>query len=152
MTAPYGFRLVGEFYGRRRLVDWWAALRAYAAGDVRAALDEPSYLSAFCYPADFAAHLDGTGTPKGYAGPAAAPFVWFDIDKGDDLEQKGFTSACLSATWPLRPWRRRASSADSLTRRPAALAWLSIRQSMTAFARSALRTLGIRKPGCSSGD
>jgi hypothetical protein len=86
MTAPYGFRLIGELYNRRRLVDWWAALRAYAAGDARAALDEPAYLSAYCYPDDFPGHLNATGTPKGYAGPAAAPFVWFDIDKGDDLD------------------------------------------------------------------
>lgn len=86
MTAPYGFRLVGELWGRRRLVDWWAALRAYATCDVRADLDAPAYLSAYCYPDDFAAHLNAQGTPKGYAGPAAAPFVWFDIDRGDDLD------------------------------------------------------------------
>jgi hypothetical protein len=83
MTVPYGFRLVGDVFNRRRLVDWWAALRAYASCDARAALDTPAYLSAYCYPADFAAHLDANGTPKGYAGAAAAPFIWFDLDAAD---------------------------------------------------------------------
>jgi hypothetical protein len=86
MTAPYGFRLVGDLHNRRRLVYWPVAMRAYAACDARAALDDPAYLSAYCYPAEFAGHLDANGTPKGYSGPAAAPFIWFDIDRGDDLD------------------------------------------------------------------
>ena len=50
MTArPYGFRVVGHRAGRRRLVDWRAALAAYAGCDPKAQLEREAYLSHFVF-------------------------------------------------------------------------------------------------------
>ncbi len=104
MNAPYGFRLVGALYGRRRLVDWRSAFAAYCDADARAALDQPGYLSAYSYPAEYRDHAERCGTPKGYAGPAAAPFVWWDIDRAGDLAA-ALADACRLACALLERYR-----------------------------------------------
>ncbi len=83
--APYGFRVVGGCYGRRRLVDWQAALAGHAECDPQAENDQESYLSAFTFPNDLRDHLATEGTTKGYSGPCGASWLWFDLDgPGDD--------------------------------------------------------------------
>ena len=82
----FGFRVLGDCRQPRRLIDWPRAFAAYAACDPRAECDKESYLSAFCFGADFAKHLERTGTTRGYAGPCWAPWLWFDLD-ADDLRQ-----------------------------------------------------------------
>jgi hypothetical protein len=90
MTATrmprFGFRVVGSTTNRRRLVDAGAAIVAYSACDPRAEIDREAYLSAFWFADDFRRHLDETGASKGYEGISWVPFVWWDIDREDDLE------------------------------------------------------------------
>ena len=87
MTArPFGFRVVGHRAGRRRLVDWRAALAAYAECDPKAQLEREAYLSHFVFGRDFAEYLEREETEKGYNGPCAADWVFWDIDRPDDLE------------------------------------------------------------------
>jgi hypothetical protein len=76
-----GYRIVGPCAGERRLTDWWHAFNAYAACDERARCDVEAYLSAFAFGAAFRAHLDATGSTKGYAGECGAAFLWWDIDR-----------------------------------------------------------------------
>lgn len=83
---PFGFRIVGPTWARRRLVDAAEAFAAQARCDPRAEVARESYLSAFWYGERFRRHLDGTGSTKGYGGPCWAPWLWWDIDRADDLE------------------------------------------------------------------
>ena len=76
----FGFRVLGPPTERRRLVDWWLAFKAHAACDPRAECERESYLSAFCFGGDFAAHLERTGTTRGFTGACWAPWLWFDLD------------------------------------------------------------------------
>jgi hypothetical protein len=95
--TPYGFRIVGPCSGERRLVDWRAAFAGYAACDARARCDSEGYLSAFTFGQPFADHLNATGTTRGYSGPCGAAFLWWDIDRADDLERARIDSAGLAA-------------------------------------------------------
>jgi hypothetical protein len=83
--AVFGFRIVGCTARRRRLVNAGAALAAYAACEPRAEVEKEGYLTCFWFGADFAAYLNATGSPKGYHGVCWAPYVWWDIDREDDL-------------------------------------------------------------------
>ncbi len=83
---PYGFRIVGDCRERRRLVDWAAAFRAYLDCDDRAELSREAYLSAFTFGPDFREYLEATGSTAGFDGPCWAPFIWFDVDREDDLQ------------------------------------------------------------------
>ena len=84
--CPFGFRVVGPVTEPRRLVDATAAFSAYAACDPRAEPEREGYLSAFRFGRDFGDHLDRVGSPKGYAGACGSPWLWFDIDRKDDLD------------------------------------------------------------------
>jgi hypothetical protein len=66
-------------------VDAADALAGYAACDPKADLDREGYLSAFWFPGEFRAHLDATGSTRDYAGRCYARWLWFDIDREDDL-------------------------------------------------------------------
>ena len=81
----YGFRIVGATTEARRLIDWAAALGAYAACDQRADVEREAYLSAFTFGDDFRRRSDAYGRldVKGYDGSCAAPFVWFDLDRSN---------------------------------------------------------------------
>jgi hypothetical protein len=86
IACPYGFRVVGSLDGERRLVVAAAALAGYASCDERAQVDLEAYLSAFTYGDEFRKQLDETGSTRGYNGPCWSPWVWWDIDRDDDLE------------------------------------------------------------------
>jgi hypothetical protein len=84
-TRPYGFRVVGHKAGRRRLVDWRAAFAAYARCDEMAEPVREAYLSHFVFGQQFADQMTREGTEKGYSGPCAADWLYWDIDRADDL-------------------------------------------------------------------
>lgn len=84
-TLWVGFRVLGPATSRRRLIDFDAAFGAYAECDPRAEVHREGYLSAFTFGAEFRRHLADTGSTRGYNGPCAAPWLWFDID-GQDLD------------------------------------------------------------------
>jgi hypothetical protein len=86
-AAPYGFRLVGCLEGRRRLVNAAAAFSGYAACEPAARVECEAYLSAFTFGAGFRRLLEGTGSPRGYAGPCAADWLWWDVDRPGDAER-----------------------------------------------------------------
>jgi hypothetical protein len=92
-SCPYGFRIVGNPKGgERRLVDATAAFPGYASCDERAEVHREAYLSAFTFGDDFRQLLEATGSTKGYTGICGAPWVWWDIDRDDNLEA-GLTDA-----------------------------------------------------------
>jgi len=84
--TPYGFRVVGDLTGPRRLIDWQRAFAAHCAADPRAEPERESYLSLFRFGDDFRAHLDGTGSTRGFRGPGGLPFLAFDLDRENDLD------------------------------------------------------------------
>ncbi len=96
--ANFGYRIVGPCTGERRLVDWHVAFTAYAACDERARCDSEAYLSAFTFGVDFRDHLKATGSTKGYVGPCGASWLWWDIDRPEDLETARIDSARLAVT------------------------------------------------------
>jgi hypothetical protein len=85
IARPFGFRVVGHKTGRRRLVDWRAAIAAYAECDDKAQTDREAYLSHFVFGQDFAEYLKRELTEKGYSGPCGADWLFWDIDRPDDL-------------------------------------------------------------------
>jgi hypothetical protein len=84
-TPSLGFRVVGHRAGRRRPVDWQAAFSGYADCDPRAELGREAFLSHFTFGQDFVDYLMGEGTEKGYNGPCGASWLFWDIDRPDDL-------------------------------------------------------------------
>jgi hypothetical protein len=86
MSAPaYGFRVVGHRAGKRRAVDWHAAFSGYAECDPRAEVDREAFLSHFTFGQDFVAYLERERSEKGYNGSCAASWLFWDIDRPDDL-------------------------------------------------------------------
>lgn len=79
-----GFRVRGPLTGSRLLCDWQAAFAAYAAADAAAKCGEEGYLSAFCFPDEFADHMRATGSPRGFAGRCWSAWAWLDIDREGD--------------------------------------------------------------------
>jgi hypothetical protein len=84
-APPIGFRVVGGKTSERRPIDWWAAFAAYASLDPRAETDREAYLSLFTFGADFVEYLELERSERGYGGPCGAPWLWWDIDRRDDL-------------------------------------------------------------------
>jgi hypothetical protein len=82
---PYGLRVVGHRAERRRLVEHAAAFAAYAECDPRAEPDREGYLSAFTFADDFRLQLERDGSERGFSGPCGAPWLWWDVDRPDDL-------------------------------------------------------------------
>jgi hypothetical protein len=85
ITDAFGFWVVGHRAGRRRLVDWRAAFAGYAVCDPDAHPEREAYLSHFIFGKDFAVHLKRDGSEKGYTGPCAADWLFWDIDRENDL-------------------------------------------------------------------
>ena len=85
-TMPFGFRIVGPVTEVRLRVNARAALTGYADCDPRAEVEREAYLSAFTFGPDFSTYLESTGSPKGFAGPCFAPWLWWDIDRRDALD------------------------------------------------------------------
>src|SRR4051812_25216826 len=86
MTNTVGFRIVGALTGERRLVDWQAAFSGHATLDHRIDFSLEGYHSVFTFDQDFREQLETTGSTKDFGGPCGADFVWFDIDREDNLE------------------------------------------------------------------
>ena len=84
-STPFGFRVLGRVFGRRRLVDWRAAFAAYSGCELRAQPDREAYLSHFVFEQDFADYFEREGTEKGYNGACRADWLFWDIDRADDL-------------------------------------------------------------------
>jgi hypothetical protein len=86
-TSPFdiGFRVVGHKAARRRSIRHAAAFAAYAECDPRAELEQESYLSHFIFDRDFAEYLERNGTEARYDGPCGTPWLWWDVDRPDDL-------------------------------------------------------------------
>jgi hypothetical protein len=84
-TPSTGFRVVGHRAARRRPVDWQAAFTGYGACDDRAEIDREAFLSHFTFEQDFADYLAREGSEKRYAGPCGALWLFWDIDRPDDL-------------------------------------------------------------------
>jgi hypothetical protein len=103
--TPFGFRVAGDLTGPRRLVDWHAAFGAHCRADPRAEPDRESYVSLFVFPGDFYTHLERTGSTWGYCGPAALPYLTFDLDREhlDDAlaDAKNLAAGLLDAYWRL---------------------------------------------------
>ncbi len=86
MTSTlFGFRVVGHNTGRRRLVDWRAAFAAYSQCDAQAQPEREAYLSHFVFGREFADYLSREETEKGYSGLCGADWLFWDIDRPDDL-------------------------------------------------------------------
>lgn len=85
-AAPYGFRIVGNCREDRRLVDAAAAFVGYADCVEQAEVHHESYLSAFQFGAAFRQLLAMTGSPKGYNGVCWSRWLWFDIDREEDID------------------------------------------------------------------
>lgn len=96
MTARFGFRILGDVSGERRLIDWDVAFNAHCACDARAEVGRESYLSAFTFGDDFRDHLESTGSTRGFAGPCGAAWLWFDLD-ADDLDRAANDARRLAA-------------------------------------------------------
>jgi hypothetical protein len=100
----FGYRIIGNTAGRRRLVDAAVALTGYAACDPRAEVGREAYLSAFWFSSDFSTYLAQTGSTKGFDGTCWAPFVWWDIDNEND-PQAAFDGARRLASTILERYR-----------------------------------------------
>jgi hypothetical protein len=98
MTDVLGFRIVGPCTSERRLVDWQAAFVAHASLDDRIDTNQEAYLSAFVFGDDFEKHLVNTGSTKGFDGSCGSEFIWFDIDRENDLETARRDAARLAMT------------------------------------------------------
>lgn len=92
----FGYRILGAFTGERRLVDWRAAFAAYAACDERARCESEAYLSAFTFGVEFREYMNASYSTRDYRGPCGAEFIWFDIDRKDDLNAARLDTARLA--------------------------------------------------------
>ena len=81
----YGFRILGCCADERRLVDWRAAFQGYADCNECAEVNREAYLSAFTFGEEFRRHLEETGSTRGYKGACWSPWLWWDIDREDDV-------------------------------------------------------------------
>lgn len=97
IDCKLGFRLVGPPTGARRRINWRKAFDAYCRLQVTGGSDHECYLSAFSYADDFAAHLAEHGTTGGYDGVCGAGWLWWDIDRDDDLDAAHDDAVRLSA-------------------------------------------------------
>jgi hypothetical protein len=83
---PFAFWILGTLRERRRLVDAGLAFRAYATCDDRADVSREAYLSAFSFGEDFRQLVESTGSTADFTGACWSPWVWFDIDREDNLD------------------------------------------------------------------
>jgi hypothetical protein len=79
-----GAHVSGPPMGTRVVVRWYGLLRAAQELDDRFDPDQEAYLSAFAFPrCEYVGHVRRIGSPRGYTGPAACPWLWFDVDRAD---------------------------------------------------------------------
>jgi hypothetical protein len=86
-TSPfdYGFRVVGGKTAKRRPIEHAAAFAAYAECDPRADIEKEAYLSHFVFDRGFVEYLERNGSEAAFNGPCAAPWLWWDVDRPNDL-------------------------------------------------------------------
>lgn len=82
----HGFRVVGDRRAIRRPIDWTRAFLACAVCDPAADLDAESYLSHFTFGPDLIDHMKRERSERGYVGPCGVSWLFWDIDRADDLE------------------------------------------------------------------
>lgn len=76
--------VAGSLYARREVVYAEPLLTAHHELDDRIDFDREAYGTVYQYPqAEYAAYVRQTGSPKGYAGPAACCRLVWDIDRPD---------------------------------------------------------------------
>src|SRR5262245_2563585 len=87
MTASprFGFRVLGHRPEKRRPVDWHAAFAGYARCHAIAQVDREAFLSHFTFEQDFVDYLITERSEKGYNGLCGASWLFWDIDRPDDL-------------------------------------------------------------------
>jgi hypothetical protein len=86
MNIPcFGFRVLGHLAEKRRPVDWQAAFLGHAECDPRAELGREVFLSHFTFGQHFVDYLMREGSERGYNGPCGASWLFWDIDRPDDL-------------------------------------------------------------------
>lgn len=95
VSHSHGFRIAGPVTGNRTRVAAARAFEAYCLCHDNARVGEEAYLSAFCFDDSFAGHMHRTGSTAGFEGSTWSPFIWLDIDRGQD---EGGMEAALRAT------------------------------------------------------
>ncbi|TWU59070.1 hypothetical protein Poly51_18560 [Rubripirellula tenax] len=88
VAMPLGYRIVGPCDRERKLVDYDLAFAAYADCDDTAKIDREAFLSSFQYDdaiRERANNGAGRLDVRGFDGPCWSRFVWFDIDRADDI-------------------------------------------------------------------
>jgi hypothetical protein len=93
---PFGFRVVGNLWNPRRLIDAGAAFRGHCLAIPEAEPESEGYLSVFTFGPDFADYTGARGTPKGFNGPTCAAYLSFDIDRKDRLDEARMDCAKLA--------------------------------------------------------
>lgn len=82
----FGFRVVGGRTEERKLTDFASAFAGHLHNDDRADNGKEVYLSSFLFSDDFREYLKTHGTTKGFTGPTWSSWLWFDIDREDDID------------------------------------------------------------------
>lgn len=82
----FGFRVLESPSGDRKICDADVAFAAYCACHETAQVDHEGYLSAFRFGDDFRSFVVKQRSTKGFAGVTWSPYLWFDIDRKDNLE------------------------------------------------------------------
>lgn len=82
----FGFRVLGDLWGPRRLIDFDAAFRGHCQAIPEAECDREAYLSAYTFGPDFANYLKTHNGTKGFDGPTCAAYLQFDIDREGQLD------------------------------------------------------------------
>lgn len=73
-------------HGLREAVDWAAAFAGFAACAPEAGPDGEHYLSYFTFGPEFRRHLAENRSTAGYDGTCGADFLWWAIDRADDID------------------------------------------------------------------
>jgi hypothetical protein len=88
VSGLVGAYVPGPPSAQRVVVRWLDLLTAAQELDDRFNPDQEAYLSAFAFPKlEYIAHVRRHGSPRGYTGPASSPWLWFDIDRPDNLDE-----------------------------------------------------------------
>lgn len=84
---PNALRVTGGKYGCRWFITFNDAWTAYTQCDPKAEVERESYLTAFTFAEDLRTYMRGNGNSEsGYDGPCWAPWLWWDIDRSDNLD------------------------------------------------------------------
>jgi hypothetical protein len=86
-NSPFdiGFRVVGHKAARRRPIRHAAAFAAYAECDPLAEVEREAYLSYFVFDRPFVEYVKRNDSEAAYDGPCGAPWLWWDVDRTNDL-------------------------------------------------------------------